>query len=86
MGCIVDAYASIIISPILPSPFSTEMVFMLHQCIIIYISEDVLVVLWEPSGIILMFTVDRSSGGGNYSAVATVAVPASPSYRGSQIL
>ena len=45
-------------------------------------------VLWEPSGIILVFTVDRSSGGGNYmySAVATVAVPASPSYRGSQIL
>ena len=43
-------------------------------------------VLWEPSGIILVFTVDRSSGGGNYSAMATVAVPASPSYLGSQIL
>ena len=43
-------------------------------------------VLWEPNGIILVFAVDRSSGGGNYSAMATVAVPASPSYLGSQIL
>ena len=43
-------------------------------------------VLWEANGIILAFTVDRSIGGGNYSSMATVAVPAFPSYLGSQIL
>ena len=61
--------------------------------VVMYTTGDIagnIVVLWgspqTPNGIILVFTVQRSSGGGNYSTVATVAAAAFPSYLDSQIV